>query len=225
MAERSISSVKMRLTREIGGLRGWYGRVRDRWWFRILAILALLSGVFVFLVWLFIARNLPSVDALRTYEPPLPTNVRSIEGLPIHSYARERRVQLSFPEYPTQLVEAFLSAEDKTFFSHHGVDYPGMIGAVIDYATKMGTGQRARGGSTITQQVAKNLLIGSEYSPTRKIKEAILAWRIESTLSKEQILELYLNSIELGRNAGGVAAAMEVLKGHEASPMLKAVVA
>lgn len=215
MADGSISSETVTIKRGAGGIRGWYQRVHRRWWFRILAWLALLSGVFWFLIWLLVARNLPSVDTLRAYEPPLPTNVRSVEGLPIHSYARERRVQLSYAEYPKQLVEAFLSAEDKTFFSHYGVDIPGTVGAVVDYVTKMGSGQRARGGSTITQQVAKNLLIGSEYSPVRKLKEAILAYKIENTLTKQQILELYLNSIELGRNAGGVEAASQAYFGKE----------
>jgi penicillin-binding protein 1A len=212
MAEVTISSVKMRLKREIGGLRGWYERVRDKWWFRVLAILALLSGIFVFLVWLLIARNLPSVETLRTYEPPLPTNVRSISGQPIHSYARERRVQLSYPEYPQRLVEAFLSAEDKTFFSHHGVDFPGLVRAAFEGLL---TGSTPRGTSTITQQVAKNLVVGNEQSYLRKAKEGVLAWRIEDTLSKEQILELYLNSIELGRNAGGVSAASEAYFGKD----------
>ena len=151
--------------------------------------------------------DLPSVEKLRAYEPPLPTNVRGIDGVPIHSYARERRVELSYAEDPPLLVRAFLAAEDKTFFEHHGVDYPGMAGAVIDYATKYGSGQRAKGGSTITQQVAKNLLIGNQYSPTRKMKEAILAYRIEDALTKQEILELYLNQIALGRNSFGVEAA------------------
>lgn len=212
MSETSISSVKMRLKREIGGLGGWYGRVHDRWWFRIIAGLALLSGIFVFLIWLLIARNLPSVETLRTYEPPLPTSVRAYDGQPIHSYARERRVQLSFPEYPKLLVGAYLSAEDKTFFSHHGVDFPGLVRAA---AEGLLTGSTPRGTSTITQQVAKNLVVGNEQSYLRKAKEGVLAWRIEDTLSKEQILELYLNSIELGRNAGGVAAASQAYFGKE----------
>ena len=212
MSDGSISSVKMRIKREIGGLRGLFERVRRRWWFRVAAVLALLFGVFVFLVWLLVARNLPSVDTLRTYEPPLPTNVRSAEGLPIHSYARERRVQLSFAEYPKQLVEAYMSAEDKTFFEHHGVDFPGLIRAAVQGLV---SGSTPRGTSTITQQVAKNLLVGNEASYLRKAKEAILAWRIEDTLSKQQIMELYLNSIELGRNAGGVEAASQAYFGKE----------
>ncbi|WP_375285933.1 penicillin-binding protein 1A [Sphingomonas sp.] len=178
-----------------------------RWWVKALAVLALLAVAAYGVLWLLVIRDLPSVDQLRTYEPPLPTNVRSTDGTPIYSYARERRVELSYAEYPPLLVRAFLAAEDKTFFEHHGVDYPGLAGAVVDYASKIGTGRRAKGGSTITQQVAKNLLIGNAYSPTRKLKEAILAWRIEDTLSKPQILELYLNQIFLGRNAYGVEAA------------------
>lgn len=170
-------------------------------------MLALLAAVGGGAFWFVFMRDLPSVDALKAYEPPLPTHVRGIDGAPIQSYARERRVELSFKEYPPRLVRAFLAAEDKSFFEHGGVDYPGLAGAVLDYAKKWGTGRRARGGSTITQQVAKNLLIGDAYSPTRKVKEAILAYKIENTLTKPQILELYLNQIALGRNAFGVEAA------------------
>jgi len=178
-----------------------------RWWVRLLAVLALLAAIGAGVFWLLFMRDLPSVDALKAYEPPLPTHVRGLDGAPIQSYARERRVELSFQEYPPLLIRAFLAAEDKSFFEHGGVDYPGLAGAVLDYAKKWGTGRRARGGSTITQQVAKNLLIGNAYSPTRKVREAILAYKIEDALTKQQILELYLNQIALGRNAFGVEAA------------------
>lgn len=182
-------------------------RVRGSRWLRrglyAAGGLAVLSGAF----WLFFARDLPDAAALADYEPALPSVVRDIDGKPIYSFARERRVQLQYDDYPPLLVRAYLAAEDKTFFSHHGVDITGLAGAVVDYATKIGTGERARGGSTITQQVAKNLLIGDEYSPTRKIKEMILAYRMEGALTKQQILELYLNQIFLGRNAYGVQAA------------------
>jgi penicillin-binding protein 1A len=137
----------------------------------------------------------------------LPSYVRSADGETVQSFARERRVELAYEEYPQILIDAFTSAEDKTFFEHGGIDWPGTIGAVFDYIGKAGSGDRARGGSTITQQVAKNLLLGDEYSVTRKIKEAFLARRIESVLTKQQILELYLNQIFLGRNAYGVQAA------------------
>ncbi|MFN3675156.1 MAG: penicillin-binding protein 1A [Sphingomonas pseudosanguinis] len=182
-------------------------RLWSRWWVKGLAALALLVAIGAGVFWLVFMRDLPSVDALKAYEPPLPTHVRGLDGTPIQSYARERRVELSFGEYPPLLVRAFLAAEDKSFFEHGGVDYPGLAGAVFDYAKKFGSGRRARGGSTITQQVAKNLLIGNAYSPTRKVREAILAYKIEATLTKPQILELYLNQIALGRNAFGVEAA------------------
>ncbi|WP_277978543.1 penicillin-binding protein 1A [Sphingomonas phyllosphaerae] len=186
-----------------GRWRGLWQRRLVRWATYLLALLAVAFGVF----WLVFARDLPSVEKLKAYEPPLPTNVRGADGAPVYSYARERRVELAYNEYPPLLVKAFLAAEDRTFFEHHGVDFPGLAGAVFDYARKFGSGQRAKGGSTITQQVAKNLLIGNAYSPTRKIREALLAYKIEETLTKQQIIELYLNQIFLGRNAYGVEAA------------------
>ncbi|ALR18975.1 MULTISPECIES: penicillin-binding protein 1A [Sphingobium] len=201
------SSFAYRLRREAGGIRD---RLRPFWGRRLFRWSAILLGGFllaIFLFWLIFARGLPDASTLLEYEPPLPTIVRDINGQPVHSYARERRVQLQYSDYPPLLIRAYLAAEDKTFFEHHGVDIPGFAGAVFDYASKIGSGQRARGGSTITQQVAKNLLIGDEYSPTRKVKEMILAYRMEGVLSKQQILELYLNQIFLGRNAYGVQAA------------------
>jgi penicillin-binding protein 1A len=189
-----------RLRERLGGL--WTHR---RWRWLSYALLALFAGMFLF--WLIFARGLPDAKSLLDYQPPLPTVVRDIDGKPMHSFARERRVQLQYSDFPPVLINAYLAAEDKTFFSHHGVDIPGVAGAVFDYVSKLGSGERARGGSTITQQVAKNLLIGDEYSPTRKIKEMILAWRMENVLTKQQIMELYLNQIFLGRNAYGVQAA------------------
>ncbi|KQM96440.1 penicillin-binding protein 1A [Sphingomonas sp. Leaf25] len=189
-----------------------FARIQRRWWFRIPAIAALLAGIGVFLIWLLLWRTLPSVDSLRAYEPPLPTNVRGIDGTPVHSYARERRVQLSYAEYPPLLVRAFLAAEDRTFFEHHGVDYPGIAGAIL---TNLRSDRRPVGASTITQQVAKNLLLTNEVSYVRKAKEALLAYRIEDALTKQQILELYLNQIALGRNAFGVEAAAHAYFGKE----------
>ncbi|MDB5721157.1 MAG: family penicillin-binding protein [Alphaproteobacteria bacterium] len=202
------NSTRLTLYRDAGGRFG--GLARRAWqrrWVRILAILAAIPFILYFLLWLVFARGLPSADTLLTYQPPLPTNIRDTNGQPVQSFARERRVELKYDEFPQQLIDAYTSAEDRTFFSHHGIDYPGLIGAVGDYISKMGSGNRARGGSTITQQVAKNLLIGDEYSITRKIREAFLARRIENVLTKQQILELYLNQIFLGRNAYGVQAA------------------
>jgi penicillin-binding protein 1A len=208
MTAQASTSTRLTLYRDAGARFG--GALRRAWgrrWVKILVVLAALPILFYILLWLLFARDLPSAESLLTYQPPLPTNVRDIDGNTVQTFARERRVELSFAEYPAQLIDAFTSAEDKTFFDHDGIDYPGVIGAVGDYVRKAGSGERARGGSTITQQVAKNLLLGDEYSVTRKIKEAFLARRMERVLSKEQILELYLNQIFLGRNAYGVQAA------------------
>ena len=176
-------------------------------WVKLLSVIVALPFIAYFVLWLLFARGLPSADSLLHYEPALPTYVRDVNGAPVQSFARERRVQLSYDEFPPQLIDAFLAAEDRTFFSHGGIDYPGLLGAVWDYVSKAGSGERAHGGSTITQQVAKIFFTGNEYSVTRKIREAFLARRIEATLTKQQILELYLNQIFLGRNAYGVAAA------------------
>ncbi len=202
------TSVRWRIRRDAAGL---FARLRDVWrsrpWVRraayALGAVLLLYG----LVWVTVIRTLPSADKLLTYQPPLPTMVRGNDGEIVSSYARERRVQLRYVDFPDALIKAFLAAEDKSFFSHGGVDFTGLAGAAVDYTVKLGSGERARGGSTITQQVAKNILIGNEYSVARKLKEMILAGRIESVLNKQQILELYLNEIPLGRQSFGVQAA------------------
>jgi penicillin-binding protein 1A len=157
--------------------------------------------------WIYFASDLPSSETLLAYKPPLPTNIRGYDGTPVQTFARERRVELSYDEFPPVLVQAFTSAEDKTFFEHHGIDIPGTVKAVFNYTVHIGRPGRVPGGSTITQQVAKYLLKDSSYNVGRKAREAILAFRLESTLSKQQILEIYLNSIFLGRNAYGVQAA------------------
>ncbi|HYJ52417.1 MAG TPA: PBP1A family penicillin-binding protein [Allosphingosinicella sp.] len=204
------SAQRITLRRTDSRLAGVWAFARAAWrrrWVRWLAILAAIPVVLYAILWLLFARGLPSAESLLSYEPVLPTYVRDVNGAPVQSFARERRVQLAYEEFPVPLINAFLAAEDRTFFSHSGIDYPGVIGAVWDYVSKAGSGERARGGSTITQQVAKIFFVGDEYSITRKIREAFLARRIESALTKEQILELYLNQIFLGRNAYGVQAA------------------
>jgi len=227
MDDATSDATSYRLRREDGqpALRERFSALwaQRRWRWLSYALGALFAGFLLF--WFLFARGLPDAKSLLDYQPPLPTVVRDVNGQPIHSFARERRVQLQYSDFPPMLVNAYLAAEDKTFFSHHGVDLPGLAGAVFDYVSKLGSGERARGGSTITQQVAKNLLIGDEYSPTRKIKEMILAWRMENVLTKQQIMELYLNQIFLGRNAYGVQAAARAyfdkdvgdLKLHEAA--------
>ncbi|WP_076068693.1 penicillin-binding protein 1A [Sphingomonas montana] len=201
--DETAESMHVRLRRGPGRVRGLFARR----WVRVIAVLLLLAGVAAGGFWMLFARDLPSAESLLAYEPPLPTNVRDINGQPVYAFVRERRVELSFDEFPKVLVGAFLSAEDKTFFDHGGIDYLAFGNGIFEYLTKLGSGERARGGSTITQQVAKNLLVGDEYSPTRKIREAILARRIEGVLTKPQILEIYLNQIFLGRNAYGVQSA------------------
>lgn len=196
------------IRRDAGGFFSKFSRAwRESRRVRVLGY-TLIAGLVAFLgFWIVLTKDLPDADRLLTYQPPLPTMVRNSDGDIVYSYARERRVQLRFVDFPRPLINAFLSAEDKTFWSHGGVDYTGLVGAVVDYVSKLGSGSRAKGGSTITQQVAKNILIGDEYSITRKLKEMIVARRIESVLTKEQILELYLNEIPLGRQSFGVQAA------------------
>ncbi|MCT2558734.1 transglycosylase domain-containing protein [Tsuneonella sp. YG55] len=204
----TLEHFRYRIRRDAHGIAAWF---RENWqakrWFRWLSSLGA-AGLLVFVAgWAVLSSGLPDAETLVDYQPPLPTMVRGSDGEIVHSYARERRVQLQYADFPKELIEAFLAAEDKTFFTHGGVDITGTIGAAIDYATKFGSGERAVGGSTITQQVAKNILLGDEYSITRKLKEMILARRIEGVLTKPQILELYLNEIPLGRRSFGVQAA------------------
>ncbi|HEV2866112.1 MAG TPA: PBP1A family penicillin-binding protein [Allosphingosinicella sp.] len=202
------ASGRIHLRRDVGGFAGRAGAfARSAWrrrWVKVLAVLLALPFVAYLILWLIFARGLPSAESLLNYEPVLPTYVRDINGVPVQSFARERRVQLAYEEFPPELINAFLAAEDRTFFEHGGIDIPGIVTAMITNLTSSG---RPVGASTITQQVAKNLLLTNEVSYTRKIRELFLARRIEATLTKPQILELYLNQIFLGRNAYGVQAA------------------
>ena len=199
---------RYRIRRDARGVATWFKQNwHGKWWFKWGA-----GGCGAFVVlwivgWTVLASGLPDANRLVDYEPPLPSVVRGVDGEIVHSFARERRVQLEFQDFPTQLIDAYTSAEDKTFWTHGGIDFGGFAGAVIDYVSKIGSGERAVGGSTITQQVAKNILVGDEYSITRKLKEMILARRIEGVLTKQEIITLYLNEIPLGRRSFGVQAA------------------
>jgi penicillin-binding protein 1A len=198
------------------GFAAWFApRWRGSRLFRAGTIALGTLAALVLVAYVAVLRNLPDADKLLTYQPPLPTMVRGADGAIVYSYARERRVQLRFVDFPKPLINAFLSAEDKNFFSHGGVDYVGLAQAVVDFGLKFGSGERARGGSTITQQVAKNILLGNEYSVSRKLKEMIVAKRIEGVLTKQQILELYLNEIPLGRQSFGVQAAARAYFGKD----------
>ncbi|HEX7712082.1 MAG TPA: transglycosylase domain-containing protein [Sphingomonadaceae bacterium] len=206
--QRTGEYLRYRIRRDTTGALEWFRtNWRDNRMFRWVAAALGALLVLYFVFWLVLVRNLPDARMLLEYEPPLPTMVRGIDGEIVDSYARDRRVQLQFNDFPRPVINAYLAAEDKTFWTHGGIDFGGFAGAVLDYVTKLGTGKRAVGGSTITQQVAKNILVGNEYSVTRKIKEMILARRIEGVLTKQQILELYLNQIPLGRHSFGVQAA------------------
>ena len=156
-------------------------------------------------------RALPGQDDLANYHPKLLTRVYSGEGQVIAEFYREKRVFVPIDEVPLLVKNAFISAEDKNFYTHPGVDAVGIGKAITRFAMARAAGRPARlsGASTITQQVMKNFLVGSDRSFERKIKEAILAVRISSALSKDLILELYLNDIFLGQNTYGVVASAQ----------------
>ncbi len=153
------------------------------------------------------AQDLPDHATLEKYEPPIMTRLHAVDGSLIAEYANERRLFLPIQAVPVTVIQAFMSAEDKNFFQHGGIDLSGIARAVWTNVENFGRNVRPQGASTITQQVAKNFLLTNETTVNRKIKEALLAVRIEQTFSKEKILELYLNEIYLGLGNYGIAAA------------------
>ncbi|QQO31315.1 penicillin-binding protein 1A [Bradyrhizobium diazoefficiens] len=163
-------------------------------------------GAVAGLIWHF-SKDLPDYSQLQDYEPPVMTRVHAVDGSLLGEYAKERRLYLPIQAVPKLVINAFLAAEDKNFYEHGGIDYTGMARAGLVYLQNYGSNRRPQGASTITQQVAKNFLLTNEVSFARKIKEALLAMRIEKTYSKDKILELYLNEIYLGLGAYGIAAA------------------
>ena len=158
------------------------------------------------ILWNF-SNNIPDYKFLKNYKPPVSSKVYSGNGSLVADFSKEKRIFVPYRAIPKNVINSFLSAEDKNFFSHPGVDAKGVLRATINNVQNIMTSKRLEGASTITQQVAKNFLLTNEVSINRKIKEAILAFRIERALSKERILELYLNQIYLGSGAYGVAAA------------------
>ena len=153
------------------------------------------------------SKDLPDYSQLQDYEPPVMTRVHASDGSLLAEYAHERRLYLPIQAIPKLVTNAFIAAEDKNFYEHPGIDFSGIARAGWVMIQNYGRGRRPQGASTITQQVAKNFLLTNELSYERKIKEALLALKIERTYSKEKILELYLNEIYLGFSAYGVAAA------------------
>ena len=164
------------------------------------------AGGLFYGLWYF-GRGLPDYEQLADYQPPITTRVHAGDGRLIGEFARERRLFVPVAAIPKGVINAFLAAEDKNFYSHPGVDFMSVVRAATQNLATMGQGRRPVGASTITQQVAKNFLLGNEVSYKRKVREAILSFRIERTLTKDRILELYLNEIYLGAGAYGVASA------------------
>ncbi len=169
--------------------------------------IVLLTGVLIVGVLWSYSNDIPDYKFLKNYKPPVSSKVYSGEGELVADFSKEKRVFVPYGSIPKNVINAFLSAEDKNFFSHPGVDAKGVLRAVVNNISNIISSERLEGASTITQQVAKNFLLTNEVSINRKIKEAILAFRIERALSKERILELYLNQIYLGSGAYGIAAA------------------
>lgn len=187
-------------------MRRWIGRL---FIFGLVAgILGALAAIAVSLILVRgYGEDLPDHAGLTKYSPPITTRVHAGDGRVLAEFSREHRLFVPIDQIPTVIRSAFMSAEDKNFYNHPGLDLQALIRAVLRNLESMATGRRPVGGSTITQQVAKNFLLTNELSIERKAKEAILAFRIERALSKDKILELYLNEIYLGESAYGIAAA------------------
>ena len=164
-----------------------------------------LVGLIIFFAHL--SKELPDYRQLAKYEPAVTTRLFAGDGQLLMEYAAEKRLFVPVNKIPERVKQAFISAEDKNFYSHGGIDFTGIARAILSNLKNIGKGRRPVGASTITQQVAKNFLLTSEVSYIRKVKEAILAHRMNKTFTKEHVLELYLNEIYLGNRSYGVAAA------------------
>lgn len=175
--------------------------------FACVALVALVAAGGMVYVFDHFGRDLPDHTQLARYEPPVTSRVYGGDGRLLAEYATEKRVFVPIEAVPQPVIDAFLAAEDKNFYTHPGVDITGIVRALITNISHYGTDRRPVGASTITQQVAKNFLLTNELSIERKIKEAILAFRIDRAFTKDRILELYLNEIYLGYGSYGVAAA------------------
>ena len=169
--------------------------------FSLLSIFCVIAVLWAF------SNNLPDYKFLKSYKPPVSSKVYSGNGELVNDFSTEKRIFVPYNAISEKVINSFLSAEDKNFYSHPGIDARGVLRAIINNISNIVSSKRLEGASTITQQVAKNFLLTNEVSLNRKIKEAILAFRIERALSKERILELYLNQIYLGGGAYGVASA------------------
>ena len=175
--------------------------------FIISTFFLILSSIFVIsILWIY-SNKLPDYKFLKNYKPSVSSKLYSGDGQLIIDFSSEKRIFIPYDSIPQKVINSFLSSEDKNFFDHPGVDAKGVIRAIYNNIFNLLSSKRLEGASTITQQVAKNFLLTNEVSLDRKIKEAILAFRIERALSKTRILELYLNQIYLGEGSYGVASA------------------
>ncbi|MEB3703076.1 Penicillin-binding protein 1A [Candidatus Bealeia paramacronuclearis] len=180
------------------------------WLFTLIIMGAVAAGAIIFCALYYYGNGLPDYEQLAQYEPPVVSRLYATDGRLFAEYATQKRVFVPITSIPDRVIKTFLAAEDKNFYEHNGLDFTGIIRAAVINLVNIGSNKRPMGASTITQQVAKNLLLSSistHASYERKIKEAILAFRIEKALSKDRILEIYLNEIFLGNSSYGVAAA------------------
>ena len=187
-----------------------------RWVFGVIAVIAVCTSLAIFGVYFYLSKDLPKIATLADYRPPLITTVYSDDNRKIAEFFKERRIVISLDQMPLMLKQAFVAAEDSRFYKHKGIDFLSIIRA---FFKNIEAGTIVQGGSTITQQVTKSFLLTPEKSYTRKIKEAILAYRIERAFKKEEILFLYLNQIYLGHGAYGVQAAAENYFGKSVSEL------
>src|SRR5436190_10349570 len=199
-------------SRSSASMRGWRGS-NFPMWLRFLGFpAALLAGsvaaavLILGLVVVLAYPNLPELGALTAYQPKIPLRIYSADGTLIGEFGEERRAIVSIEDVPAQLKHAIIAAEDERFYQHPGIDYIGVLRAAY---TNLVAGGRRQGASTITMQVARNFFLSSEKTLTRKLYEALLAFKIEHSLNKEQILELYVNQIYLGQRAYGFGAASQ----------------
>lgn len=192
----------------------------------ILLTMGLSAAVVVLIALMFgyqiIGSELPDIEKLNDTKLSVPMEVFSADGKLIASYGEQRRRPVTYEQLPPQMVQAFLAAEDDRFFEHPGVDWQGLARSVYGLAT---TGEKRQGGSTITMQLTRNLLLSNEKTYERKLKEILLSLRIEKQMSKEQILTLYLNKIFLGHRAYGVGAAADVYYGKTVDELTLAEIA
>ena len=175
--------------------------------FNILLILIIVGFLTIIIAFIYYGRNLPDFNMLKSYEPPVVSKIFASDGNFLEEYSKENRVYTSYEKIPKKLINAFIVTEDRNFYKHTGFDLKGIFRAFIKNVLNLFQNKRPQGASTITQQVAKNILLSNEVSISRKIKEIIISMRIEKVMSKEKIMELYLNEIYLGNRSYGITAA------------------